>query len=216
MKKTLEEISLIKEDTSQQITLEEAILEEYKRELIQTEQSISIFSQQLHEQDEKLHQIKEQAAIANTRSQNLQDNIKRNLDDIEDYENKSKVLLGRSKETKESLNNASKKYEDIHSRYDQQNTKAQKRVAELREKKEILDKINSDQRKHLGTVQSLREILQQKKYQIQWNTEQLELYNSENQSLTDAKDNLEEKLKEILKLKTGKRKPEIKISGNTG
>ena len=51
MRKSLDEISLIKEDTSQQITLEEAILEEYKRELIQSEQQINQFSIKLKEQD---------------------------------------------------------------------------------------------------------------------------------------------------------------------
>jgi len=204
LRKTLEEISLIKEDTSQQITLEEAILEEYRRELIQTEQNINKYSQQIHEQEEKLHQVKEQAAIALTRSQNLQDNIKRNLDDIEEYENKTTTLQGRSKEVKKALDKASGEYEDIHSKYEQQNEELQRRTTELHTKREILDKSNSDQKKHLETVQALREVLQQKKYQIQWNNEQLELYNSENESLSDAKESLEAKLKEILKLKQEK------------
>ncbi len=204
LRKTLEEISLIKEDSSQQITLEEAILEEYKREMLQTEQNINNYTRQLHEQDEKLHQINEQTAIAHTRSQNLQDNIKRNLNDIDEYQNKIESLNLRLKETERALNKASKEYDDIKSRYDLQNKDSQKRIVELREKKTVLDKANSDYREQLNTVQSLREILQQKRYQVQWNNEQLELYNTENESLADAKDNLEAKLTEILKLKKEK------------
>jgi chromosome segregation protein len=59
LQKQLEEVHLIKEDTSQQITLEEALLEDYKREIIQTEESLRKFNEQLYQTDEQIHQLKE-------------------------------------------------------------------------------------------------------------------------------------------------------------
>jgi len=63
LEKQLEEISLIKEDTSQQITLEEALLEEYKREIIQIENRLQGFNRKISEQDDKIAQLKQEADL---------------------------------------------------------------------------------------------------------------------------------------------------------
>ena len=197
LRKTLAEISLIKEDASQQITLEEAILEEYKRELIQCEQKIGEFSRQLHARDEKLHQIKEDNAIAHTRSRSLMDNILRNTNDIEEINDKVKVLTGKLEEKNKFLGTASVDFGVLESEYIQNEKDFQILVNNLKEEKISLDSLNQSYKEQLNKVHAEREISQQKKYQLSWNKEQIESYNIENDSLTEANSQLEKKLGEL-------------------
>jgi chromosome segregation protein len=197
LRKTLAEISLIKEDASQQITLEEAILEEYKRELIQYEQQIGEFSRQLHARDEKLHQIKEDKAIAQTRSRSLMDNILRNTNDIDEINDKVKVLTGKMEEKNKILETASADFEVLDSEYIQNEKEFQILVNNLKEEKISLDSLNQAYKEHLNKVHAEREISQQKKYQLSWNKEQIESFSTENESLTEANNQLEKKLDEL-------------------
>jgi chromosome segregation protein len=85
LQKQLEEISLIKEDTSHQITLEEALLEDYRREIMQIESEIEKSNKKIQMQDENLHQIKEQEAVAATRIHAIMESINRNSRDVDEF-----------------------------------------------------------------------------------------------------------------------------------
>lgn len=197
MRKTLEEISLIKEDASQQITLEEAILEEYKRELIQFEQRIGGISKQVYTQDEQLHQIKEQSAIAQTRSQNLHDNIKRNHSDIEDYNQKTELLNGRLTENNSALAGAEKDFQVVKKTYEKEEAAFRDMNLALKENKIALEESNNAYRELSLQVQNLKETGQKKKYQLQWNEEQIKIFDQEHHSLKDTKNILEADIKKI-------------------
>jgi chromosome segregation protein len=92
MQKQLDEISLIKEDTSQQITLEEALLEEYKREIIQFEDNLQEYNKKINEQDDKINKLKEEEAVAQARLQALNETVRRNSVDITEFKQKVKDL----------------------------------------------------------------------------------------------------------------------------
>jgi chromosome segregation protein len=204
MRKTLEEISLIKEDTTQQITLEEAILEEYKRELIQSEQRISQYSIELKEHDDNIHQIKEEKAIAETRSQNLIDNIKRNRKEIEELEDKTNTLESDVVEKEEIYNTAENELKSISEAYEKQEKETRDLSEKLMHMKESLDSLNNDYRDQLSAVSEQKELTQQTKYQLSWNQEQIRIFESENKSLSESKDGLVQKLDEIAKIKNEK------------
>jgi len=211
LRKTLEEISLIKEDTSQQITLEEAILEEYKRELIQSEQQINQYSQQLREHDEKIHQIKEDKVIAETRSENLMDNIHRNQNEIDELDEKIKILESHVGENSKTYENAEKNLQTLTSKYDIQEKETNNLSDELLEKKKALDLLNQQYREQLTTVSEQKENTQQTKYQLTWNKEQVRIFESENKALSESKDGLLKKLDEISKIKNEKTDQKAKL-----
>jgi chromosome segregation protein len=204
LRKTLEEISLIKEDTSQQITLEEAILEEYKRELIQSEQKINHYSGQLREHDEKIHQIKEDKAIAETRSQNLMDNIHRNRNEIDELNEKIKTRESNLLENAKTFETAAKDLQALTYGYENQEKEANDLSEKLLEKKSTLDSLNQQYREQFTAVSQQKEITQQTKYQFSWNKEQIRIFESENEALSESKNGLLKKLDEISRIKNEK------------
>lgn len=204
LRKTLEEISLIKEDTSQQITLEEAILEEYKRELIQSEQQITNYSNQLREHDEKIHQIKEEKAIAETRSQNLMDNIHRNQNEIDELNEKIKILESNVLKNAETFETAAKDLQALTSGYENQEKEINDLSEKMLKKKSTLDSMNHQYREQLTAVSQQKEITQQTKYQLSWNEEQIRIFESENEALSESKNGLLKKLDEISRIKNEK------------
>jgi len=211
LRKTLEEISLIKEDTSQQITLEEAILEEYKRELLQSEQYINQFSIQLREHDEIIHQIKEDKAIAKTRSQNLMDNIHRNQNEIDELNEKIITLDSNVGESSKTFEISDSDLQTLTSRYEKDENEAKQLSDKLQIKKDSLDSLNLQYREQLTAVSKHKEITQQTKYQISWNKEQIRIFDGENQEQSESKDGLLKKLKEIAKIKNEKMTQKDKI-----
>lgn len=204
LRTTLDEISLIKEDASQQITLEEAILEEYKRELIQYEQQITDFSKRQREHDEKLHQIKEQNAIALTRSQYLNENIKRNQKDIEEYNGKLSVLEQKITRTEQNFNQSETVLKQLQSDYNIEEKELQRMSQLLQEKKNNVDSLNQSYKEQLNKVLKQKEDTQQLTYQISWNKEQLRIFDVTKADLAEAKSGYQQKLNEIKKIKAEK------------
>ena len=204
MRKTLEEISLIKEDTSQQITLEEAILEEYKRELIQCEQQITKLAIKLKEYDDKIHQIKEEKAIAETRSQNLIDNIRRNRNEIQELEEKSSTLNSTILEKEKIFKDSENKLKEITSAFNKKESEINELSNKILNMKEMLDALNQQYLEQLSAVSKQKEKTQQIKYQLSWNQEQIRIYDSENKSLSESKNGFLQKLDEIGKIKNEK------------
>jgi chromosome segregation protein len=204
MRKSLDEISLIKEDTTQQITLEEAILEEYKRELIQSEQQISQYSVQLKEHDDRIHQIKEEKAIAETRSQNLTDNIQRNRNEIEELEEKTKTFDSDVLDKEKVYKTADKELQTITTSYEAKEKETSDLSNKILSMKQSLDSLNQEYRNHIAAVSEQKELTQQTRYQLSWNQEQIRIYDSENKSLTESKSGLLQKLEEISRIKDEK------------
>jgi chromosome segregation protein len=212
LRKTLDEISLIKEDTSQQITLEEAILEEYKRELIQSEQQISQYSMQIKQHDDKIHQIKEEKAIAETRSQNLSENIQRNRKEIEELDDKVKILATNVLDKEKIFKVADTDLQKITTDYETEEKETNDLSNKLLKMKETLDSLNRQYREQLTAVSEQKEITQQTKYQLTWNQEQIRIFESENKTLAESKNSLLQKLAEIAKIK--REKADIKMNLN--
>ncbi|TFH00462.1 MAG: hypothetical protein E4H13_07430, partial [Calditrichales bacterium] len=198
LRTALEEISLIKEDATQQITLEEAILEEYKRELIQSEHQINHYGKILHDLDERLHQIKEEKAIALTRTASLGDSIRRNVDDISGYNTKIKLFSEQQVTNRESLSNATEEFMQLNKEYLEKEKESLAFQDMLKDKKSGLDTLNTDYKIQLNKVHTQKEATQQKKYQHAWNQEQIQIFKSEKEALLDSQRQLNENLTKIL------------------
>ena len=211
LRKTLAEISLIKEDTSQQITLEEAILEEYKRELLQYEQQINQFARQLREHDEKIHQIKENKAIAETRSQNLLDNIQRNQKEFDELTTTINTLELNVLEKNKIVEISNKELQSLSSRYQHDEFEINQLLDKLQTKKDLLNSLNQQYRDQLAAVSMQKEITEKTKYQLSWNQEQIRISVKENEKISESKNDLTRQLDELLKVRNEKSAQKGKI-----
>ncbi|MEJ2054122.1 MAG: AAA family ATPase, partial [Calditrichaceae bacterium] len=71
LKMQLQEASKLKETSHHQITMDEALLEDYKRELIKTEQKFQETNRKIHEIDSKISEINQDQAVAETKSEEI-------------------------------------------------------------------------------------------------------------------------------------------------
>ncbi len=199
LQKQLAEISEIKADTSHQITLEEALLEEYKREILQTEDQLKTSSDQLSEQDHKINQLKQEEAVAQSRSQSLNESIRRNQQDIIEFTKRSgQLTISVEKLTTDhtaqegTVAKAKLIYEGARRDYDSF-------AAQLKLEKESIQKIDTAYRNAIDTHNATREAYHQKQYQIQISKEQITQLTQE-QDLTQKVDqDIDLKIKDFTK-----------------
>ena len=162
LQKQLEEISLIKEDTSHQITLEEALLEEYKREIIQFEDLLQDSNKKLQAQDDKIYQIKEEEAVGQARLQALNESLRRNSLDKTEFQEKSKNLEQNIKSDTQkevSLIDVVKKLELVH----QQNESEYESVrSQTQENKDVMQSLNDSYKQISDELMSIKEKIQEK------------------------------------------------------
>jgi len=199
LQKQLTEISEIKEDASHQITLEEALLEEYKREILQIEDQLQGFSKQLAEQDNKINQIKQEEAVAQTRSQALNESIRRNQQDIVDATSRSASLsdliqkLGQEINTqKEVVSKARSIYEEARKTYDTH-------AAQLQQEKATIQDMSTSYKDAAAAYNGTREIFQQKKYQIEVTRDQIGQLSREQELAETAEAQIGNKIKDLFK-----------------
>ncbi len=188
----LTEISKEKEESSHQITLEEAILEDYNRQQIEFEQRVQDLNKTLYEKDITIRNLNQDDAIAETKIEDMKKNRERYLNEIDGFLKKITLL----NEDKESYTD---ELEQIRLNTDQLN----KQFAEIREEKEHkasiinaekadIDKLNFQFRDQLQKVTENKELLKQKEYRVNFDKEQIEKINN----LNDEQDS------EIVSLKT--------------
>jgi chromosome segregation protein len=179
LQKQLKEISLIKEDASHQITLEEALLEDYKREIISIEQLLFQHNKELQEQDDQIHQIKEKTAVANTRIQLLLDSQKRNENEIADAGTRIEHLNLELIESKKSLEEMEKAQDIAQKLFTGKEEEYKEYATLLNEEKIKIDELNSGYKSLYEELVLNKEQAQQKSFQLNWNEEQLKIMEQE-------------------------------------
>jgi len=167
LQKQLEEISEIKAGTSHQITIEEALLEEYKREILQIEDELNSLSHRLTDQDNQINQIKQDEAVAQTRSQALQETIKRSQQDIIDSTKQLEQLSSTRQQLKTDrheqqagVKKAKTIFGDARQNYD-------RFAGQLQQEKSDIHNIGTAYKTASDAYNSARELYHQKQYQLQ-------------------------------------------------
>jgi len=197
MQKQLTEISLIKEDTSQQITLEEALLEEYKREIMQFEDNLQEYNKRINEQDDKIYLLKEEEAVAQARLQALNETVRRNSVDITEFKQKTKDLEKNIEEYIQEENGLTievKNLEQIH----QQNEKEYETAgAQTTDNKDLLQSLNDTYKNLSDELLGIKAKIQEKDIRIKSASEMIVQLESEIADTADKQKILEADISEI-------------------
>jgi chromosome segregation protein len=193
----LDEVHLIKEDTSQQITLEEALLEDYKREIIQNEENLRKLNEQLYQLDEKIHQLKEEEAVATTRTLSIHENSKRNQSDIAEYTKKIENWQQSLNESREQLDGMQNDFDQAVTRFSVGEQQYQQTVEQLKQEKQSLEQENKTIRIKNDELRVQKETLQEKSFQYRVNQDKINAINLEAQNKVEREQAIDIKMREL-------------------
>ena len=203
LKLQLQEASKLKESSHHQITMDEALLEDYKRELVKTEQKLQTTNLQIHEIDSKIAEINQNEAVGETKAEEIKKTKERYKQEIEEFSNKILLLNENLKQYKEELEG----YQSQKDTYDATLIEIENRRAaeasKLQERKSVIDNMNHDFRLNLQALSEEKETLKQKEYQLQFYTEQLEQLGGNINSFEESLKILEQQLEKLSKEKEG-------------
>jgi chromosome segregation protein len=193
----LQEASKLKEESHHQITIDEALLEDYKRELIKTEQSLQQINQKLHEQDTNIAQIKQDEAVAQTKSEEITKTKERYKIEIDDFSQKTSVLEDNLKHYEDELSSLISQKETFDAQYAEIEKERISEVEKLQSEKTDIDKLNNDFRSHLQLISNEKERLKQKEYQFKFQKEQLISLEKSKATHSETINSLEKETKRI-------------------
>jgi len=179
LQQQLQEVSKIKEESHHQITIDEALLEDYKNELINIEQELQKINKNLHEHDTRIAEINQQEAVAQTKTEEMKKARQRYLQEIEEFNRKISILDDNLQIYEQELLKLEEEKERIDGKY---SSIEQERIIELEklqnEKSEI-DRLNTDFRSQLQALTQQKEQLKQNEYQRQIQNEQIPVITKE-------------------------------------
>jgi len=207
LKLQLEEVSKVKEASHHQITMDEALLEEYKRELITREQKLQILNKQIQDMDVQIAELNQQQAVAETKNEETGKNRERYLNDIADFHQKIEILHEHLTEYQQELDDLNTRKETVESAYSEIENERQIESEKLQVEKNEIEHLNQAFRIQLNALSAKKEELRQKKYLTDFNSQQLlELeekinlytlaekdFEKAKQQISDKKDSLQER-----------------------
>jgi len=170
----LTEISKEKEESSHQITLEEAILEDYNRQQIEFEQRVQELNKTLYEKDISIRNLNQDDAIAEAKIEEMKKNRERYLNEIDGYLKKI-TLHNEDKETyTDELEQIRLNTEHLDKQFDEIRKEKDEKADVINSEKADIDRLNSRFREQLQKVTEKKELLKQKEYRINFDKEQIE------------------------------------------
>ena len=197
LKLQLQEVSQLKESSHHQITIDEALLENYKRELLKKDQEVQHLNKQTQEIDNLIAQLNQDQAVADTKIQEMTKNRERYRIEIENYENKIKLLDEQLQQYENELQKINEEKELITVEYLKVEAKKKQELSILQEKKNLIEKINTDFRKMVQNFSNDKEHLRQKQYHFDFYQEQLNTLGENLNSFEQTVKYLEEKLQQV-------------------
>ncbi|WP_456407624.1 chromosome segregation protein SMC [Caldithrix abyssi] len=174
LKQQLQEISKIKEESHHQITIDEALLEDYKREQIQLEQKIQQFNIQISALSEQLAKLNQDQAVAETRKEQLMQNKARYIEDIDQAEQKIKLLKENLKTYQIEIDEIVRQKEEAEQTLAEIEAQRQADLEILQKEKQEIDQLNQEFRQKFQQVSQFKDLQAQREYRYRFQTEQLE------------------------------------------
>ncbi len=200
----LEMISKEKEESSHQITLEEAILEDYNRQQIEFEQRVQELNKTLYEKDITIRNLNQDDAIAEAKIEDMKKNRERYLDEIDGYLKKITLLNDDKENYTDELEQIRGNTERLNSQFDEIRREKEEKADIINAEKAEIDRLNIQFREQLHLVTEKKELLKQKEYRLNFDTEQVEKINNLNNAQDSEIKNLTGAISE-----TGTEKAEI-------
>lgn len=202
LKLQLQEASKLKDSSHHQITMDEALLEDYKRELVKTEHNLQENNKKIHELDSKTAEIKQEQAVAETKAEEIKKTSERYNQEIVEFTNKIHLFDENLKQYTEELKAYKSQKEVYDNSYAEIDSKRNVESADLQEKKTLIDNLNIEFRTNLQSLSDEKEALKQKEYQLEFYTEQLEQLGGNINSYEETIKHLGKQLEQISKDKS--------------
>ncbi len=174
LKQQLQEISKLKEESHHQITIDEALLEDYKREQIQLEQKIQQFNLQISALNEQLAKLNQDQAVAETRKEQLLQNKARYIEDIDQAEQKIKLLKENLKTYQVEIETITQQKEEAEQKLAEIEAQRQADLEILQKEKQEIDQLNQEFRQKFQEVSAFKDQQAQREYRYRFQVEQLE------------------------------------------
>lgn len=186
LEKQLQEINLIKKDTTHQITLEEALVEEYKRELVDFEQKLVLYNNQLSKIDGEIQQIKKDDAVADAKKESMQLSLQRFDSDIKEYQQKIVDSKTEIETAAQMISQLQEIVEEMQLEFNNKQSEYELAQSNLEEQKHAIEELNNvfiqKSDKHNQSAEQLRKI----QFDIEWNTKQYEELSQQNKMLAQS------------------------------
>ncbi len=190
LKKQLEEISKIKEESYHQITIDEALLEDYKNELLETERKVQDINRRLNEKDQKINNIKREEAVAQTKAQEVSKTRERYQQEIESFKRKIELLDEQIEQYQQELEEMTADKDSVDEEYRHIESERREEMERLKKVKGEIDALNNRFKQQHNALLTKKEALKQKEYQLQFQEEQ-------QTQLTQRLQEIDERLKQL-------------------
>ncbi|MCD6376111.1 MAG: chromosome segregation protein SMC [Caldisericaceae bacterium] len=174
LKQQLQEVSKQKEESYHQITIDEALLEDYKREQIKLEQEIQQYNLQISQLNDQLAKLNQDQAVAETRKEQLQQNKTRYIEDIDQAEQKIKLLKENLETYQTELKTIRHKKEEAEQKLAEIEAQRQSDLDVLQKEKQEIDQLNQTFRQKFQYVSNFKDQQAQREYRFRFQQEQME------------------------------------------
>jgi len=168
----LEEVSKLKDESHHQITIDEALLEDYKRELVEKEKELQHFGHRLQELDNRIAQIKQDQAVAETKSAEMAKVRERSLGEIETFEKKILLINEQLSSYASELETLNIQKVQLDEEFAQIESERKNELETLLKEKNEIDRLNDIFRKQLTRLSDKKEHLKQKIYALKFQKKQ--------------------------------------------
>ena len=168
----LKEISQLKEESHHQITIDEALLEDYKRDRVQTEQQLQAINKELHAFDQKVAQINQDQAIGRTKAEEMSKARDRFTQEIQDFHKKISILEENIKKYEAELDDLLAHKNLVDKRFAKIEGERKSEIEKLQKEKQEIDRLNQSFLARFQQVAGLKDELKQQKFQLKFQQEQ--------------------------------------------
>lgn len=176
-------ISKEKEESSHQITIEEALLEDYNRQSIVLEQEIKEVNGNIHSLDSRINSLNQENAVAATKIDEMAKNRERYLQEIAEHGQKIEMYTANREEITGELDSLREKRESLQQAFNVIAGKRAEMQKRIESEKAAIDKLTRDYRHKFQLLSDKKEAIQKKNYQLEFNKEQIEKIESQRAQL---------------------------------
>jgi len=180
LQKQLKELNSIKRDTSHQITIEEALSEEYKRELVEFEQKLMDYNNQLLNIDNHVQNFKKEDAVSQARIESMHETNERfnkelidsaskierikqhsaeNIENLKQYQNNISLIENEFANKQNSTKSEIEKNTQVKLEIEELNKLLKEKNFEVSEKREKFRVINFEYDSNNNQLTSLNEVI---------------------------------------------------------
>lgn len=204
LEQELAEISKEKEQSHHQITLEEAILEDYARQIVKFEQHLQDINKTLYEKDSMIQRLNHDDAIADAKIEEMKKNQARYKAEIDDFSLKIKHLQEEKITYTADLNEIDERCNMLKIQFDKIASEKDNKAESINSGKSEIEALNNTLKQKFNRLNEAKEIQKQKEFRVNYASEQIEKIKGSLQESDEEKIKLQTEIEKNLLLKVEK------------